>query len=329
MRAMLGGRHSGSSPRVEASQRGQILVETAIVIPIVIFIVLGALQLVLIQHARIMTSYAAYAAARAGVVHDANWNVMRNAALVTSLPLYARTDGALKLLTAWGKVKAAAEIGEAVDTGVATLERLAGDLLGVSVGGLVQDVSLVEVEVVSPPDLFQRAREARAQLEAQNPSEVPVALRYPQDGREIDFDDLRLLEQHPELGRLVVKVRVLFPLRIPVINKVLFELWLAQTLLGARQVDGTLPEWMQLRGRITEGGGAGQYVDEAVAAQEGDGPLDDLFTTSQWTKELRTLRWVAENHGVYLVPLYATYAMQMQSNWFESNQREPVWFSLE
>src|SRR5688500_13186894 len=91
--------------RRRASERGQALVESAIVLPIVIFLILGALQLVMIQHARIMTEYAAYNAARAGIVHNANWNLMRNAAMVSVLPLYERTDRIDRFMVAWAKMK--------------------------------------------------------------------------------------------------------------------------------------------------------------------------------------------------------------------------------
>jgi len=61
-----------------------------------VFLILGALQIMMLQHGRIMTEYAAYNAARAGIVHNANWNVMRNAAMIATLPIYKRTDTPLR-----------------------------------------------------------------------------------------------------------------------------------------------------------------------------------------------------------------------------------------
>src|SRR5512138_1904755 len=131
--------------RFRKAEAGQALVETAIIMPVMVFVVLGALQVMLIEHGKIMTEYAAYNAARAGIVHNGNWNVMRNAAMIATLPLYQRTDTVTSFMAAWAKVKLAAEITEAVDTGVGTLERLAGDLLGVSLPGVAQDISLIEL----------------------------------------------------------------------------------------------------------------------------------------------------------------------------------------
>ncbi|MCK5690438.1 pilus assembly protein [Myxococcota bacterium] len=215
--------------RVRKNERGQVLVETAIIMPVVVFLILGALQIVLLQHGRVMTEYAAYNAARAGIVHNANWNVMRNAALISVLPLYARTDDLEHLAVTWAKVKAAAEISEAVDTGSATLERLAGDLLGVSLPGLAQDISLIEINVTAPT-----AQDFRDWEDYVNKQEVfsrlvdrHAPLAYPSDGQEIDFDNLEFLKDHPTASRLSLEVRVLYPLKIPIVNKMIFELWLA------------------------------------------------------------------------------------------------------
>ena len=45
---------------------GQALVESALTLPLLVFMVLGTLQLFMMLHARIMTQYAAYKAVRAG-----------------------------------------------------------------------------------------------------------------------------------------------------------------------------------------------------------------------------------------------------------------------
>lgn len=317
--------------RRRASERGQALVETAIIMPVMVFATLGALQLMLVQHGRIQTEYVAYCATRAGIVHNGNWNVMRNAALVASLPLYERTDSPRRFLRAWGKIKAAAEISEAVDTGVATIERLAGDLLGVEVSGITQDISLVEIAVTRPTrDEFDAAeRYVNAATGLSGTIDSTATLEYP-DG-EIDFDDLAMFadpDTPGTLGTLALEARVLYPLKIPLVNKIIFELWLAHELLNARTFESSLNDWTHFRSKIKDGTAAGQYVSDAVKQADGDGPLNDFLGTSQWVKEVRTLRWLAERYDLYLVPLRASYAMQMQSNLFEDNQREPVWFTL-
>lgn len=78
---------------------GQSVVEGAIVLPAMIFLVLTVLQLTMVQHARIMTDYAAYAAARAGIVFNGDKAAMERAAALALLPTMGRTDDLGRLTT--------------------------------------------------------------------------------------------------------------------------------------------------------------------------------------------------------------------------------------
>ena len=73
-----------SAPR---QRRGQIAVETAIVMPLFVFIVLGLLQLGLMHQAHLLAKYAAYKATRAGSLNRADKEVMKRAALAVLLPM--------------------------------------------------------------------------------------------------------------------------------------------------------------------------------------------------------------------------------------------------
>lgn len=300
-------------------QRGQILVEAAIVLPIAIFAILGAVQVMLIQHGRVMTEYAAYCAARAGIVNNANWNVMRNAALVASLPLYGRTDTLGQFASTWARTKAAAEITNAVDTGTATLENMGSVLFNTNMGAMAQDVSVIEVEVTSPdPNAYAFAQQWQ-QARSVEASAWDTYSGLDFDSAEIDFDDTDLMLAYPDAGRLAVNVRVLYPLRIPIVGRIIFELWLLHEFFGAVPVNSDLPHWSRFSGQI---GDDGYEVSDIVAAAD----LSPIASSSQWGKELQTLRDIANRYGVYLVPLRASYAMQMQSNAYLNNQREPLWF---
>ena len=72
--------------------RGQALIEAAFALPLLILFILGILQLTLIEHARIMTQYAAFQAARAAIVFNADPRKMRDAAVWSLLPTRGRTD---------------------------------------------------------------------------------------------------------------------------------------------------------------------------------------------------------------------------------------------
>jgi Flp pilus assembly protein TadG len=71
---------------VGRSQSGQAMVETALTMPLFVFLVLGLLQMSLMHQARYMTKYAAYKAARTGSIHSAKKKAMVNAALGVLMP---------------------------------------------------------------------------------------------------------------------------------------------------------------------------------------------------------------------------------------------------
>jgi len=74
-------------------QSGQAAVETALIVPMMVFLVLGTIQLGMVHHARLMTEYGAYRAARAGIVNHGDCNIMRKAALSALLPTLAPLAG--------------------------------------------------------------------------------------------------------------------------------------------------------------------------------------------------------------------------------------------
>jgi hypothetical protein len=67
-----------------------VAVETAIVMPMFVFLFLGMLQLGLAHQARLMARYAAFKAVRAGALQRAKKDVMENAALAAWLPMVSR-----------------------------------------------------------------------------------------------------------------------------------------------------------------------------------------------------------------------------------------------
>ncbi len=77
--------------------------EAAITLPLVIFLVLGTLQLFLMLNARIMTQYAVFRATRAGSVSQGNCTRMMHAAIAALLPTLARTDGPGSLASAFSR----------------------------------------------------------------------------------------------------------------------------------------------------------------------------------------------------------------------------------
>ncbi|MCP3057898.1 pilus assembly protein [Myxococcus sp. K38C18041901] len=67
-------------------QRGQAAVESAIVLPMTVFVFLGVLQLGLAHHARLLNEYAAYKVARSASVYRLDCKPMVRAALMALIP---------------------------------------------------------------------------------------------------------------------------------------------------------------------------------------------------------------------------------------------------
>lgn len=76
-----------AAQRANGKESGQAAVESAIILPLFVFLLLGILQIGLMHQARLMTKYAAYKAVRAGALHNAKTSVMESAALAVLLPL--------------------------------------------------------------------------------------------------------------------------------------------------------------------------------------------------------------------------------------------------
>jgi TadE-like protein len=77
---------------VVRGESGQAVVEAAIVLPAFLCLLLCTIQLTQLQQARLVLEYAAFNAARVGIVHDVESGAMREAAVLSILPSWGRTD---------------------------------------------------------------------------------------------------------------------------------------------------------------------------------------------------------------------------------------------
>ena len=170
-------------------ESGQALVETALVLPLFIAFILCAIQITQLQQARVLLEYAAFNAARAGVVHDGDngsggtSGPMHDAAALSLLSSFGRTDGFAAFGRTWAEFRAREAALRSVH------------------------VPLLQVTVLNP----RRGDFAR--------------LGEHLDGQEIDFDDVRPAATDANL--LSIQVRYLYELRIPLANKLIQAGWLA------------------------------------------------------------------------------------------------------
>src|SRR6478672_10248576 len=91
--------------RAGRADSGQAAVETALILPLMVFLVLGIIQLTSLQHAKLMTEYAAFQAARAGIVWNGSNERMHDAAFFALLPTLGATGTTAELSSTYGYAK--------------------------------------------------------------------------------------------------------------------------------------------------------------------------------------------------------------------------------
>lgn len=95
-------------------ESGQVLVEAAIVMPAMTFLILCAIQVTMLQHARIMTEYAAYTAARTGAVFNADPDAMRDSAEIALTPTMGRTDDFTNFMATYARKEVYKQVQRAI-----------------------------------------------------------------------------------------------------------------------------------------------------------------------------------------------------------------------
>ncbi|MFT3839445.1 MAG: pilus assembly protein [Myxococcaceae bacterium] len=93
------GHHTYNPPTTRES--GQAAVEAALTLPMVLFVILGTLQLFMLLHGRLLAEYAVYRAVRAGSLNHGDCAKMTDAAVLSVLPAIEKTDGPDQLATAF------------------------------------------------------------------------------------------------------------------------------------------------------------------------------------------------------------------------------------
>ncbi|MBI2895102.1 MAG: pilus assembly protein [Deltaproteobacteria bacterium] len=297
-------------------QAGQATVESAIVLPLMVFVVLGIVQMSMVQHARIMTEYAAFCSARAGIVWNAEPSVMESAAMIALMPTYD------ELLDESGLLDPGRLLQRIADRALRyqinrRLTRFAGETLSAAAAAAVTEAlgdderQVVEVEVLNPTrsDIQYEGNSQLGQwledAEDEAGFEIPGlggledALRY--RAYEVDFDDVRSSGAR-NATRLTVRVQYLYMMRVPFANWVIHHAWLAQR--AGQELYGAI--WNPQRARP---GATGFSADDSELTYE-------FIRQRLGDRDGGLLRDVAAigDAGVYMIPLYATYTMRMQSN---------------
>jgi hypothetical protein len=289
-------------------ESGQAAVESAIVIPLMVFLILGIVQLTMVQHARVMTEYAAFNAARAGIVWNADKIIMEDAAIISLLPTYEGlfqqsdlgnfTQMLKRILQRALLYQVNKRLPQAIDLlkngtkqvidkipipsqGQDWLKDNANDLLNKAEGLADQALQKVITDA-----LGAGGDDRLVSITINN----PTTGAFGQRGREIEFDDVAKRDD----TRLTITVRYLYMMRIPFANWIIHQAWLA-SLAGKR-----------LYGAIWN-------PQENVPGESGFRTVANV-TDNSYTDSLLNKLDALGKQGIYMVPLTAHYTMRMQSN---------------
>jgi hypothetical protein len=296
--------------RDRAREGGQALVEAAIVMPLMTFLVLGVIQLVMVQHAKIMTEYAAFTAARAGIVWNADPGIMQSAAIISLMPTYEGVfeqgdlGNPMQMLKRIVQRALIYQVHRRLPEAIESLRNGTDSIVDALGGGsqivAQRDRLLDAIERAADKALINAINNALGG----NPEDmISIQIVEPKKNQfgmrtdEIDFDD----PANFEASRLSIKVRYLYMMRVPFANWIIHNSWLAkeagQELYGAIWNPQTVPGETGFRN-------VNQFTRQGLSYNP---------SVSGNRRVIQMVAGLADS-GVYMVPLYSTYTMRMQSN---------------
>lgn len=286
-------------------QRGQVAVETAIVLPLFLACVLGLVQLALLQQARLLTEYAAYHAARAGIVWNGDPGAMKDAAIFALAPTACptRVPGAASLCGVGG----GADPWLHQAAGVAALQALS--LLD---GALT--FPGVHVHILNPHWPTHQD-----------------AFDVGPDRDELDFD--RTDDATRAANVLTIQVQYWFELKIPFVDWVIWHAWTAARsgLSATGSISDPSVAWggVGRRSIVTPGdslpfaAGAALLAESFADDEQNRGaayrPLRGASLQAMLASGLAP---VNRNSRGFFIPIVAHHSMRMQSNFHSRFIRE-------
>ncbi|WNG18410.1 TadE/TadG family type IV pilus assembly protein [Cystobacter fuscus] len=326
-------------------ESGQAAVESALVLPLMVFLGLGLIQLTMMQQAKLMTEYAAYCAARTGIVWNGNNERMHDAAIMALLPTMGRTDTLYHL----GKTWALAQLyDEALQLLAWPNKKQSDD----PKAGSTQTSSVPAS--VNGSNLFGQVRVDTVNPSWYSPIKSVWKLRSGAGWKELDFDgpdtypqvpsleskfakffNLALPDNDEEVYRkatvLSIRVRYWYELRVPFANWIIFTSWWAAnagvTLGGAiyKPTTDSSARITSKKGGMSE---VGAVPVKGLDHQRGYNSLYQPEMTVLWMLATGSIPLLSKYVGKrYFIPLTATYSMRMQSNFYYKwlMHLEPEW----
>lgn len=197
------------------------MVETAITMPLLVFIILGSLQLGLMHQARLMTKYAAFKAVRVGAMNHGRVPRMKIAAAMVLMPVSSYSSGGKDYFF---KSKTTGEY-------LANAPRMR---LNMHAPG----VPMVDVVICSPTksdhtgDQYSGSGIGSAAAAYADPGQSPIGFDMPQTQDGASW-------QKFEVTRLVIQVTLNYRMPIPFANMMLYHIFRSNMNTNLRRVTRT------------------------------------------------------------------------------------------
>ncbi len=261
-------------------QSGQAAVESALIIPMMVFIVLGTIQLGMVHHARLMTEYGAYRAARAGIVNHGDCNIMRKATLTALLPTLGPLNGMPGRVDTLDFTK---DVHEEYLHALFIRPRF-NNFISVFPKYATGGLPLFRLEVVNP---------RRSDLDG-----LFATYGSHMQGREVDYDDIRD-DRIVDANLLSIRLTYFYEMRIPFANWQLHSFYMGREYLD--QLRG-----LQFENQRVGGQGATDYLEQRGAARSADHQRlsmlagENLFVmplTATWSMRMQSNYFDNPQHG--------------------------------
>lgn len=303
---------------VSGRESGQVAVEAALIMPLMVFMALGIIQLTMIQHAKLMTEYAAYQAARAGIVWNGNNERMHDAAIVALLPTMGRTDDLAHLGVTW-------VTHQTYDSALRTLAWGAAQVKPPSSFNGSNLFGMIRVDTINPAYF--------------TPIDSIWKLRAGYNWKELDFDGADSFPEVPALEdkirkffnlpepddaetvyrkatRLTIRLRYWYEMRVPFANWVIFTSWYASNAQVALHGSIDRPT-LEKSNALNRNANVEALVNKAKGLDHERG-YNTVYPPEMWVLwglATGSIPLVSDLVGRrYFLPLTATYSMRMQSN---------------
>ncbi|ADO73211.1 TadE/TadG family type IV pilus assembly protein [Stigmatella aurantiaca] len=306
------------SSGVSRWESGQAAVEAALIMPLMVFMTLGIVQLTMIQHAKLMTEYAAYQAARAGSVWNGNNERMHDAAIIALLPTMGRTDSLATLATTWGMHQIYDEALRGLAWSASGV-RPPSSFNGSNLFGMIR-VDTINPAYFTPIDSIWKLREGHDWKEL----DFDGAASYP----EVPAleDNLRKFFNLPEpddaetvyrkATRLTIRLRYWYEMRVPFANWVIFTAWYASNARVA--LSGAIDRPTLAKSNMLNPNADIEALKGMARGIQHERGYNSVYPPEMW------VLWGLANGSIplvsnvvgkrYFLPLTATYTLRMQSN---------------